>query len=146
MSYNNILIPTGMDSTTGQFKISGLNDILKTPAQINNSGTPTLTMQSALGTSGNTATIVGTNTAGVITLKTGLLSLGIGKILTFTFADGFAWPNACVVVFSPSDANFATAYTKIYSPIGTSTSVDVFVSAALSIATTYTGSYKIEGW
>lgn len=115
------------------------------PQIMSNGNTPTITVQSAAG-SGASASIVGNNVAGKITLTTGLSLLNTGKVLALTFADGMTFPNGCFITFTPADVNFSGVYTKLYAQTST-TGVDLFVGVtALSVSTTYIGYYHIIGY
>ena len=63
-----------------------------------------------------------------------------------TFADSFAFPNSTAITFSPVNANFAGILTKLY-VTPTTTGGELYVGlTALSISTTYVGSYQVSGW
>lgn len=136
-----ILVPTGMD-TNGQFRIAASNDIINGVPVIG--GVPTLTMGSAAGT-GASASIVGSNKSGKITMTTGVSLLSTGTVMTMTFANGFAYPNGCAIFFSSADVNFANVLTKIFATT-TTTTASLTTSLSLSVGTTYVGYYRIEGW
>lgn len=138
------LIPVGMGESDGLSRIGKVGDLMKMPPFIGMGGTPTLTLTSLAGT-GATASISGTNVSGVITLNSGILGIGIGKILTLNFADGFAYPNGAACVFSPANANFANVYGKLFAT-GLTTGVELNVSLALAISSTYVGTYTVSGW
>lgn len=139
---------TGMDTGStppGQFNIVQPTDAIQIPnALIGVGSTPSLALGSAAG-SGATFSIVGSNTAGKITLNAGTGILTSGTVMTMTFANSFAYPSGCAVIFSPGNSNFAAVISTISSTTGTTTVV-VSVTAGLSISTTYIGFYTIIGW
>lgn len=111
---------------------------------VGNSATPSLVLGGAAGTSPS-ASIVGTNMSGKVTLNTGTGILGSGTVMTMTFANGFAYPNGCVVSFAAGNSNFAAVVSTIYLNT-TTTTVTVLVAAGLTLSTTYIGFYTITGY
>lgn len=106
---------------------------------------PTITLASGAGL-GATASAIGNNVSGKITLNTGASLLATGKVMTLTFANSFAYPNGCFINFTPADANFAPFMTKLYAVCSTTGCELYVITTALSIATTYTGFYTITGY
>ena len=144
------LVPVGMGESDGLSRISRVGDTMKMPPVIGMGNKPSVTVTAAAGI-GATVTVDGTNVSGVITLNTGTLALGfatlgLGKVLTLTFADGFSFPSGSACVFSAVNANFANVLTRIYTSSGITTGAELNVSIALAVSTTYIGSYTITGW
>lgn len=108
------------------------------------SGTPTLLVDANAGT-GATASIVGTNLAGKITLNTGTGVLGTGTVLTMTFANSLTYATGATVTFSAGNGNFSTVTNTIYCET-TTTTVVLKVTAGLSLTSTYIGFYHILGY
>lgn len=134
----------GMDSIDGHFKISQIADTFAMPNIVGTSGTPALVIGSAAG-SGSTASIVGNNLGGIITLNTGISLLSTGTVLTITYANSLTFPNGSVITFAAGNSKFASIVTSIYVTTTTTTAI-LSVALALSVSTTYIGHYKISGY
>ena len=140
-----IIIASGMDSTTGLFKIPAVGDITQIPSGMVGSGsTPSLVVGAAAGT-GATVSIVGTNISGRITFVSGTSLLTSGTVLTMTYANSFAYPNGCVLTFSAGNASFASVL-QYLSAVTSTTGVVLSTALGLSISTTYIGYYQVTGW
>lgn len=135
----------GMDTTSGQFKIPAPTDVLVIPTALSGTGgTPTIVLGAAAGT-GPSFSIVGSNTAGKVTLNVGTGILTSGTVMTMTFADSLSYPNGCSITFTAGNSNFATVLTTISASTTVTTAI-LSVAVGLSISTTYIGFYQIIGW
>ena len=115
------------------------------PKIIGTSGTPAVAVLAAAGT-GATATIVGSNVSGKITLNTGTSLVTGGNILTLTLADGASFPNGMHIQYSSSNANFAMVLTSIYCTTTNNSATLAMNGIALTTNTAYVGYYTISGY
>lgn len=117
---------------------------LLSPHILGNTGTPSISAGAGLGTSG-TATIVGTDTEGEITITAGTFPSASSVIATITFASSYAYPTKAYPIIWPSSATAATLGFLPY-VIGTTTSWTMNSGTSiLGTTTVYKFYYQVRG-
>lgn len=112
-----------LDGSNGRLSLAG--DILSTSAA------PTVAPGTFAGT-GATASVVGTNMAGLLTLTTGT-GPGIGKVAGFTWSA--AKPSAnYALVLTPANAGAVTAMGRIYVDQAAATTAAASIAASIALA------------
>lgn len=112
------------------------------------SATPSISAGAGAGT-GGTASIIGTNGVGIITINTGTLPATSAVIATVTFSGSFAFPTSCVGVISANDdATLIAGVAGIIRVSGTTTTfiLNSASAAALTGSLTYKFNYIVEGY
>lgn len=95
------LVPTGMDSATGQPRIAQLADVIQASRMTGSAGTPTYSIGAGAGTGTPTASIAGTDLGGNITVNTGtvLTPTGSGTIIAVSFFNtGYSSAPNCILL------------------------------------------------
>lgn len=111
------------------------------------SATPTIVVSGAAGT-GATASIVGNNQDGVITINTGTAT-GTGVLATITMSGSFAYPVKCIPVFQvvSGSASYPNFTSTTIAGSGTSTTFAISAQLnALTASTTYVFNYHNGGY
>lgn len=140
-----IVADIGMDTTSGQLKITSAADTSSIPSIIGSSGTPIVVAGAALGTGASNPTIVGNNIAGKITFATATLSVVSGIAFTMTFANSLSYPTGCFVTLTAGNSNCAGVIATL-SCTTTQTTAVLNVAVGLGVTTTYIGYYQIVGY
>lgn len=98
-----------------------------------------------LGTGGS-ASVVGTNMGGVITLSIGVGATN-GNIANVTFSGSFAFPNGCSVIMQPSNGTAVgqISLSTVYGN-GTTTGFSITDTGNALIGGTYTYNYIVSGY
>lgn len=98
-----------------------------------------------LGTGGS-ASVVGTNMGGVITLSIGVGATN-GNIANVTFSGSFAFPNGCSVIMQPSNGTAVgqISLSTVYGN-GTTTGFSITDTGNALISGTYTYNYIVSGY
>jgi fibronectin-binding autotransporter adhesin len=91
---------TGNSILISNLTLSSTTASLTAAHYVGNSGVPTITVTSALGTTGS-ATIIGTDSAGIITLYANGSSFAAGAYANVKFSGTFTYPNGCSVWLEP---------------------------------------------
>lgn len=125
---------------------AGSTGSLKLGQILGGSGTPAIAGGTGAGTS-PTVNVVGSNSAGQVTVTTGTTPTASGPVITITFANSFAYPAAPYPILEPGNAAAAalTGTSAVFVTSTTTTFVINAGTAALAAATQYIWYYNVQG-
>jgi len=127
----NILQVTGRTKLNGQVSYGG--------------STPTIAAGTGAGTS-PTASIVGTNNGGVITVTTGTLPSSSATLVTVTYTGAFA-TGSQIILYPTNSATALLSGVSMVFTTGTTTTFTITTgTTALTAATTYSWAYVVTGY